>query len=627
MTRFRFPRPLLLFALFLALAAPVACEDPKTVDSCGDEFIDPGEDCDGAQLNGASCTSIGYYNAAGTLRCTAGCTFDVSACGGHCGDDLIEGAEGEQCEGMNLQGASCASLNFSRGGALSCGADCRYDTSQCLSTCGDGNREPDEGCDDANDATGDGCAPDCTVEAGWTCTTDTQSVCTPICTEGLSWCGEGDCADLFNDPARCGACDTPCDGGLPCIAGVCREPDAPWGPAGAFQGSPTTYMGEARNFDLGSCDGRLVMFMHDEVSANPDDPKVPTFRVYVLDENLGQWAPQPELLPELPQDFIVAPGLAVTCRGEQITAAYGISRFPDTPPGIIFRVLDPMATQWRPLSGTSLTTSCWQNTWIDIGFDAQGNLHVLDMCHSYSSSQMVEYAWFDGGGWNTAPSINGTPRLVAGMGAGHPSLAFAQGQAVLGVASRNPDSFLSEHRVQRWDGETWARTDLLNPDGFSDRWTDDISVDVNGVAMCAAWSEDVDPAPGDDAVDSRVFVRCADDLGGTWSPAGADALVTVDHQGRSPAVAMVGNYVYLAYLYPESDEYVGPEFYWHIRVIRRPILDETGWEVVGNSIYGYYYPQNTYPPQLLLAGSRLVLGYIENENTINSSYNVHVMSP
>lgn len=627
MTRARSPFPPLLLFLLLALAATTACDKPKAVDSCGDDYVDPGEDCDGAVLNGATCTSLGYYNADGVLRCRANCTFNLSECGGHCGDEVIDGNDGEQCEGANLQGASCASLNFSRGGALSCGADCRYDYSQCLSTCGDGNREPNEGCDDGGTAAGDGCSPTCTAEPGWTCTTDTHSVCTPLCPDGLAWCGEGDCADLFNDPARCGACDTACEDGQRCLAGVCRAPSDPWRPAGSFGGSPTPYMGEARSFDLGACNGRAVMFKHDEVSPNLEDPKVPEFRVYVLDENLGQWAPQPELTPELPQGFFVAPGMAVTCRGEELTLAYGISRFPDSPPGIIFRVLDPMATAWRPLSGTNLTTACWQNTWMDIGFDANGHLHVLDMCHYQFSSQMVEYAWFDGTSWNTMPSVNATPRLVAGIGAGRPSLAFAQGRAILGVASRDPDTQVTEHRVQRWDGDAWIRTEPLHPNETTQRGTDDISVDANGIAMCAAWTEDLDPDADPEAIDSRIFVRCADTLEGAWAPAGTDALATVDHQGRSPSLAMVGRYVYLAYLTPESDPYVGPEFYWHIRVMRRPITDPTDWEIIGDSLYGFYYPQNTYPPQLLFTGSRLVLGFLENEYNYSSSSALHAMSP
>jgi len=633
MTRASFLRPLLVLFTLLALTAATACDGPKAVDSCGDAFIDPGEDCDGALLNGATCTSIGYYNAAGVLGCTAGCAFDVSDCGGHCGDNIIEDDHGEECEGTNLQGASCASLNFSRGGALACGADCRYDTSLCLSTCGNGNLEPDEPCDDANTAPGDGCAADCTVEPGWTCTGTTVSVCTSSCPEGLTWC-DGDCADLFNDPDRCGACDHACDAGQRCLAGVCRAPGTPWGPAGYFGGSPTTCLGEAVNFDLGACDGRIVIFLSTRVRATPEDPWVPEFRLHVLDENLGQWATQPQLPVALPQDYELAPGMAVTCRGEQLTAAYAYNLPLNPSPGVNVSVLDPMATEWRPLGGTTLTTSCWAHPWMDIGFDGEGNLHVLDMCHWYSSGQMVEYAWFDGEQWNIAPSVDGTPRVVSRPNSGHPALAFIQGRALLGLSPRNPETTITEHRVQRWDGDAWTSSEALSsyvtPDISSyatDIWHEDLSIDGNGVATCAAWSHDRDQNSTDGIIDPYIYVSCADDFQGVWAPAGDEALVTVDHQGRAPSVAVVGRYVYLAYLTPESDELVGPESYWHIRVMRRPIADASAWEIIGDSIYGYYYPQNMKPPQLLLAGTKLVLGYVENADNSEWVSYIHVMSP
>lgn len=43
-----------------------------------DGIIDPGEQCDGSNLNGQTCVSLGF--AAGTLACTASCTFDTSGC-------------------------------------------------------------------------------------------------------------------------------------------------------------------------------------------------------------------------------------------------------------------------------------------------------------------------------------------------------------------------------------------------------------------------------------------------------------------------------------------------------------------------------------------------------------------
>jgi len=47
--------------------------------TCGDDVVNvAGEQCDGADLGGSSCGSLGL--AGGTLACTAGCRFDTSAC-------------------------------------------------------------------------------------------------------------------------------------------------------------------------------------------------------------------------------------------------------------------------------------------------------------------------------------------------------------------------------------------------------------------------------------------------------------------------------------------------------------------------------------------------------------------
>ncbi|MBM4246791.1 MAG: DUF1566 domain-containing protein [Deltaproteobacteria bacterium] len=49
-----------------------------TESDCGNGSIDAPEQCDGANLNAASCLSLGFPG--GTLGCSAGCGFDVSGC-------------------------------------------------------------------------------------------------------------------------------------------------------------------------------------------------------------------------------------------------------------------------------------------------------------------------------------------------------------------------------------------------------------------------------------------------------------------------------------------------------------------------------------------------------------------
>lgn len=47
--------------------------------ACGDAVVDVvGEDCDGSDLGGHSCTSLGFLG--GTLGCSAGCRYETSAC-------------------------------------------------------------------------------------------------------------------------------------------------------------------------------------------------------------------------------------------------------------------------------------------------------------------------------------------------------------------------------------------------------------------------------------------------------------------------------------------------------------------------------------------------------------------
>ncbi|GIW65660.1 MAG: hypothetical protein KatS3mg094_179 [Candidatus Parcubacteria bacterium] len=45
---------------------------------CGNNFKEPGEECDGPDLGGQSCVSLGY--SGGTLSCNSNCTFNTSQC-------------------------------------------------------------------------------------------------------------------------------------------------------------------------------------------------------------------------------------------------------------------------------------------------------------------------------------------------------------------------------------------------------------------------------------------------------------------------------------------------------------------------------------------------------------------
>jgi len=107
-----------------------------------------------------------------------------------CGNGVIEGDE--SCDGVNLDGASCESLNWNGGGVLSCNENCIFDTSNCIPTCDDGILNGDETGIDCGGGTCSSCSN------GELCVSDSD------CTSGI--CDSGVCVYDIQ-------CGQPCDGG------------------------------------------------------------------------------------------------------------------------------------------------------------------------------------------------------------------------------------------------------------------------------------------------------------------------------------------------------------------------------------------------------------------------------
>jgi cysteine-rich repeat protein len=128
---------------------------------CGDGLAGGTEACDGTDLRGQSCFLLGYYG--GQLSCNEDCSYDLSSCAtaGRCGDNVWQAAE-EVCDGNDLGGQTCESQGFYEG-QLACAASCdAYDTSGCFGTCGDGQVNGPEVCDDgADNGTYGHCKDDC----------------------------------------------------------------------------------------------------------------------------------------------------------------------------------------------------------------------------------------------------------------------------------------------------------------------------------------------------------------------------------------------------------------------------------------------------------------------------------
>lgn len=98
--------------------------------ACGNGVLEPGEECDGEDLGGATCESASGATD-GVLRCTSACRLDTAGC--HtCGDGVVEGPEA--CETDRIGVRSCQELGFEAGSPY-CDHRCRL--AGCF-TCGDG---------------------------------------------------------------------------------------------------------------------------------------------------------------------------------------------------------------------------------------------------------------------------------------------------------------------------------------------------------------------------------------------------------------------------------------------------------------------------------------------------------
>ncbi len=122
--------------------------DTSTCSNCGNGTRNMGEQCDGVDLAGATCTSLGMGFSSGTLRCAAGCNYDTSSCS-RCGNGAVD--SGEVCDGTMLGGNTCSSIGmgFAPGGTLRCNASCGWDTTSCT-RCGNGTIDSGEQCDGTN---------------------------------------------------------------------------------------------------------------------------------------------------------------------------------------------------------------------------------------------------------------------------------------------------------------------------------------------------------------------------------------------------------------------------------------------------------------------------------------------
>ncbi len=128
----------------------------------------PHERCDGGDLAGRDCLSLGY--AGGTLACTSECFFDASGCEGpgRCGNEIVDVGRGEMCDGPNLAMRDCTDRGFVAG-TLACQSDCRaFDYGSCLDDFEDCANDIDDDGDHVKDCADPFCmpAPECALACG-----------------------------------------------------------------------------------------------------------------------------------------------------------------------------------------------------------------------------------------------------------------------------------------------------------------------------------------------------------------------------------------------------------------------------------------------------------------------------
>ncbi len=208
------------------------CQCPLPPPNCGDENIDPDEECDdGNSNNGDGCRINCTEEICGDgikdpqEECDDGNNADDDGCQGDCtlpscGDGVIDPLEACDDQGESAECDDDCSLVMCGDGKLNqtAGEECDdgNDTSgdgcsnscQSESVCGNGVIEGNEACDDGNTASDDGCSATCSiVEDGFVCPPGGGS-CRPII------CGDDnvDPGEECDPPG--GACDFNMDGNI-----------------------------------------------------------------------------------------------------------------------------------------------------------------------------------------------------------------------------------------------------------------------------------------------------------------------------------------------------------------------------------------------------------------------------
>lgn len=144
----------------------------------------------------------------------------------------------------NSGNQDCASIQTNRTwNDDTCGSSTDYLCEYVVtSTCGDGEKELSEACDDGDNTNGDGCSASCTVESGWSCSGSLPTACAEVCGNGIvtsgEECDDGNTSDGDGCTATCteqsgwgctgspSACETDCGDGIVAGSEACDDGNA-----------------------------------------------------------------------------------------------------------------------------------------------------------------------------------------------------------------------------------------------------------------------------------------------------------------------------------------------------------------------------------------------------------------
>lgn len=193
--------------------AAFAC---STASKGGSPIENPGAGSGNAGASG-NAAQAGGNSTGGLGLCVEGSCAGGGSVPAHCGDKTLTQDEG--CDdGNTVSGDGCSADCL----MVEVGYSCAVAGQLCsrIAKCGDGVTSDPEVCDDGNVAPGDGCSPRCTLELGFKCMGD-PSMCTPTTCGDMIKEGAESCDDGNVDPYD--GCSTICQSEPNCKAGPCKS--------------------------------------------------------------------------------------------------------------------------------------------------------------------------------------------------------------------------------------------------------------------------------------------------------------------------------------------------------------------------------------------------------------------